>query len=281
MEAVYHGSLDCVRLLDEMEGVDWSAKSVEANISLISWASKSTGQAADVLPATWEAIFRIIELRNPEQALGEYTKYSEEGVRRILVGAVDVNQCNGANQSSLHLAMASGRPNIVTQLLARPETRLNTVDLEGRTPLHAVSTGAFAIQDRETYSSNLASSLRVFCQDPRCTLELLNKKDKKGCSPLMLAVSQNNAGNLLEFEKLEGIDWDTRNNEGQTLMDVAKSLRHGMYGKKLISTAELMERRELAERLDAGFNVNSQNGKGLSSDTLIGQDKTRQDKTTT
>ena len=97
----------------------------------------------------------------------------------------------------------------------------------------------------------------------------------------MLAVSQGKAGNLLEFEKLEGIDWDTRNNEGQTLMDVAKSLRHGMYGKKLISTTELMERRELAERLDAGFNVNSQNGKGLSSDTLIGQDKTRQDKTTT
>ena len=47
-------------------------------------------------------------------------------------------------------------------------------------------------------------------------------------------------------------------------MDVAKSLRHGMYGKKLISTTELMERRELAEWLDAGFNVNSQNGKSLT-----------------
>ena len=82
------------------------------------------------------------KLRNPEQALREYTKYSEEGVRRILVGAVDVNQCNGANQSPLHIAMANSRPNIVTQLLARPETRLDTVDLKGRTPLHALSTGA-------------------------------------------------------------------------------------------------------------------------------------------
>ena len=83
--------------------------------------------------------------------------------------------------------MANSRPNIVTQLLARPKTRLDTVDLKGRTPLHAVSTGAFAIQDYEMYSSNFTSSLRVFCQDPRCTLELLDKKHKMGCSPLMLA----------------------------------------------------------------------------------------------
>ena len=115
------------------------------------------------------------------------------------MGAVDVNQCNGANQSPLHIAMANSRPNIVTQLLARPETRLDTGDLKGRTPLHAVSTGAFAIQDHEMYSSNFTSSLRVFCHDPRCTLELLDKKNKMGCSPLMLAVSQGKAGNLLEF----------------------------------------------------------------------------------
>ena len=84
MEAIYYGSLDCVRLLDEMEGVVWSAKSVEWNISLISWARKSSSQAANVSSFTREAIFRIIELRNPEQALREYTKYSEDGVRRIL-----------------------------------------------------------------------------------------------------------------------------------------------------------------------------------------------------
>ena len=103
MEAIYYGSLDCVQLLNEMEGVVWSSKSVEWNISLISWARKSSSQAANVSSFTREAIFRIIELRNPEQALREYTKYSEDGVRRILAGAVDVNQCNGANQSPLHL----------------------------------------------------------------------------------------------------------------------------------------------------------------------------------
>ena len=80
----------------------------------------------------------------------------------------------------------------------------------------------------------------------------------------MLAVSLNKAGNLLEFEKLEGVDWDTRNNEGKSLMDVAKGLGHCTYGKNMISTTELMEKRELAERLAGGFDVNTQNGEGLT-----------------
>ena len=179
----------------------------------------------------------------------------KEDVEIILRKEVNVNRQNKEGHSALHLAMNAAQPDIVTRLLARPETRLDILDQDGRTPLHAASTDLIhsgnlvaVIQGRERYSGDLAASIRVFCQDPRCTAEILNKPDKNGCSPLMLAVTQEKLGNLLEFEKVRGLNWNTRNKKGQCLMDVAKGMT-GTFLRKNNDIIEVLEKRQVAEQL--------------------------------
>ena len=134
-------------------------------------------------------------------------------VERLLAEGLDVNSQDDG-QTALHQAMNYNRVSIVRLLLARPETRLDITDEYGWTPLHPAC----------WYNS--AAVIRLYCQDVRCTPALLNKKDDLDQTPLMSAVFAGSLTSVRELARVEGVDWETRNSGGQSLLEVAREMRH-------------------------------------------------------
>ena len=85
------------------------------------------------------------------------------------------------------------------------------MNFDGRTALH------WACQT----NSNVAV-VRLFCQDRRCTPSVVNIKDNDGRTALMKAVYLGKLEIVKEMEKVEGIDFDTKDSDGRTLIEVAR-----------------------------------------------------------
>ena len=129
-------------------------------------------------------------------------------IKRILsLGGLDVN---GGGVTPLMEAMRRNHPAIVTRLLAHPDIRLDCTSSNGLGPLHFACYG------------NSPSVIPVFGQDSRCTLAMINAKDRWGQTALMQAVDCGNLDCVKEMDKLEGTDWDTENDKGETLLEVAR-----------------------------------------------------------
>ena len=111
----------------------------------------------------------------------------EAEVKRLLDGGLDVNSLNERGKTALYIAMLLNRVSIVRLLLARPGTRLDITDSTGDTALHYA------------WLKNGAEVVRLFCQDARCTPDLLNKKSNAGDTPQMTAVG---CGNLVIVQEL-------------------------------------------------------------------------------
>ena len=87
-----------------------------------------------------------------------------------------MNSQDENSTTALHWAMQFNRVSIVRLLLARPETKMEITDDYGDTAIHYA---CWHIS---------AEVVRLYCQDARCTPDLLNKKDNAGRTPLMEAV---------------------------------------------------------------------------------------------
>ena len=104
-------------------------------------------------------------------------------------------------------------------LLSRPDIRLDLADHKyGCTALHNACDG----EDRP-------SIIPLIAQHRSCTSADINKRSKFGATPLMAAVEESKLECVKELGKLEGTNFRTKNNRGETLIDVARRSCTGGY----------------------------------------------------
>ena len=150
-------------------------------------------------------------------------------VAKLLSEGADVNgqddpKVDGRG-STLHIAMKGKNTKIVELLLSKPETRLDLTDEKGRTPLHIIcdekSEGAWSIESSHSFDSLIP--MLLFCKDCRCSEDVLNKKNKAGKNALMVAVDKALLPQVAIFAKVKGVDWNTTDFDGETLLELARN----------------------------------------------------------
>ena len=123
---------------------------------------------------------------------------------------VDINDAEYDN-TPLMSAMDNNQAEVVRYLLTQPELHLDKRYRDGDTALHGA-----CLFNRDI------SVIRLFCQDRRCTPSVVNIKNNDGMTPLMVAVYYGSREIVKEMEKVEGIDFDTKDRYGRTLIEVAR-----------------------------------------------------------
>jgi len=157
-----------------------------------------------------------------------------EQVEKILAREeLDINYCKPCHGSGTPLmqAMKHNRLDIVRKFLALSFLLLDKSDTRGNTALHWAC---------DTLAED-SSVITLFCQDKRCTPNIINKKNNEGCTALMVAVRRGNVDSVKELDKVEGIDFDTKDNDGRTLIEAAMMSKEGYSRRAAIcSTADGM-----------------------------------------
>jgi len=147
-----------------------------------------------------------------------------DGVKAAVDAGVDVNAENSQGFTGLHRAcgtniVAPEKEAMVELLLKHPEIDLNKPS-SGRcnrsssrncTPLHSA-----CVRGR-------IATMRKLIQDPRMTS--INTKSTYG-TPIMVAVDQRKAEAVREMLKVEGVDLQTRNSWGRSLIQQARRVAH-------------------------------------------------------
>ena len=88
--------------------------------------------------------------------------------------------CNTAGMSALHISIKNKQPEISTLLIKANKACVDILDSEGNTPLHT------AIMTNNPYRDNAYIVKRLLAINP----DLINKQNKDGNTPLLLATSQ-------------------------------------------------------------------------------------------
>ena len=128
-------------------------------------------------------------------------------------GTVDVNS-SYLGCTPLHNAMYDNQTSTVTALLSYEDTRLEETDSHGWTGLHYAC------------HYNSVSVIHIFGKDKRCTPTIINMKSITGKTAVMVAVGRGNLECVKEISRLEGIDFNTKNGMGHSLIDVARIYNH-------------------------------------------------------
>ena len=110
--------------------------------------------------------------------------------------------------------MYTNHTSIVTTLLSCTNTRLEETDSHGWTGLHYAC------------YYNSADAIKIFGKDRRCTPAIVNMKDITKKTAVMVAVGHGNLECVTEMARLEGTDFATKNDMGQTLIDVARNYNY-------------------------------------------------------
>ena len=108
----------------------------------------------------------------------------------------------------LILAVNGGHHNIVRRLLQHPGIRLDMSNGNGLTALHWAC------------SRNRVSIVQLLCQDSRCSPGVVNKKNRGGKTPLMVAVAMGHLDIVKELD-MEGTGFLTKDNKSRTLIERA------------------------------------------------------------
>ena len=151
------------------------------------------------------------------QQLFEACKSGDEDKVASIIASryADLNCKDEEGLTSLHIAIYNNHPSVVTRLLDNRDVKLTvTSDHNGGTGLH----GACYF--------NHVSIIKIFAQHKRCTPEILNMKNKTGESALMMAVRDGHVDSVKELGQIQGADFNTKNDKGQTLMEVAVEMSH-------------------------------------------------------
>ena len=75
-------------------------------------------------------------------------------------------------------------------------------------------------------NNNCCSVIGLFCTDYRCLPGLINMKDTFGETAVMTAVRLGYLQSVVEMDLIEVVDFDSKNREGETLIEVAQKLNH-------------------------------------------------------
>ena len=131
---------------------------------------------------------------------------SLEEARAAIARGQDVNRSDGANSTALMYALQGGNNSVVELLLSQPSLDVNISDSDGATALHRACHGN-------------VTGLRLLLADPRLTS--INARGGDGETPLMAAVVCGNVEVVRELVRVEGVDLETRDDEGKSLEEVA------------------------------------------------------------
>ena len=135
-------------------------------------------------------------------------------VRDIITNKhVDINDTQFHDTTPLMLAMRKNQTDVLKFLLSQPELQVDKRNIDGDTALHMACYDCYDI-----------TVVRLLCQDRRCTPSVVNSKNKHGMTALMTAVyyGRLEIEVVKEIEKVEGIDFDTKDKDGRTLREVAR-----------------------------------------------------------
>ena len=138
----------------------------------------------------------------------------ESELLQLLGAGAGVNSRDGAGDTALSYAMGHDLAGMVSALLARPDTRLDTANTAGQTPLHWAS------------YNDCDNVIALFCRDSRATPALLNAKNLRGDTALMVAVYWGRLNCLVALAGQSGLDWGTRDSSGFSLEEVARQRKH-------------------------------------------------------
>jgi ankyrin repeat protein len=168
----------------------------------------------------------------------------------IARGEVDVNSQYSGGTTPLMYAMQYNYPSIVTSLLAYLQTKLDWTNADGYTGLHWAC------------CFNSHSVIALFGQDRRCIPGIVNIRDNDGITPLMFAVERGYLDCVKKLDGLEGTDFQTKNSQAETLIEVGRKKKHATVVQYLLerigrvvedvasNNLERMNLRDLAEEID-------------------------------
>ena len=95
-------------------------------------------------------------------------------------------------------------------LLARDDLDLAVTNKNGDTALHMAC------------GKGYADIVAMIGQDRRMTRQIMNMKNKKGITALMVAVARGNVSCVEKMSELEGVDWETKDKYGLSLEQTAR-----------------------------------------------------------
>ena len=157
-------------------------------------------------------------------------------VRSCLSSGADVNCTDRYADTPLGWAVCNNHPQVVSVLLARHDIDIAADNMTRINALHIA-----CLMGSSDVIPLLGRSIHM-------TVSLLNTKDcRLGKTALMWAVENGNLSCVKEMAKLEGVDWETKNDEGQTLEDVAKMLNNEESHEEVLTYLQNRKRGILKE----------------------------------
>merc|ERR1711915_113450 len=152
-----------------------------------------------------------VTLNNMASLIDACRKGDIDIVRSLLAAEkADVNVKDDDGVPALHLAVYNNHVNIVNILLDNSKIRLENTSANNKgTALH----GACYF--------NHFSIIEVIAKHERFTQELLNMKNKDGETAVHVSVKYGYLEGLKTLAEVPGVDFNSRNGKGQTLMEVA------------------------------------------------------------
>ena len=130
-------------------------------------------------------------------------------VQAFLARGVNVNAKYLYSDFPLKGAVFGNNIEMLRILLARDDLDIAATD-SGYTALHFACAYGYA------------ECIALIGQDRRMTSNIINIKNNCGVTPLMEAVKNNQLSSVQRMAELDGVDWETKNEAGESLEDVAR-----------------------------------------------------------
>jgi len=125
---------------------------------------------------------------------------------------VDINGCDHNGDTALIYAVDNDHLDILRRLLEVPDIKLDiTGNYDGDTALH------------DACGNKRVSMIQLLCQDTKCSPGVVNKKNIRGETPLMMGVRSGYLDIVRSVLEHPGTELGIKNNEGRTALHYASN----------------------------------------------------------